>query len=51
MKKTHTELVDLEEGEKDNLTQTSTKEKNYKVISGSSIINSGKPKSILKGSC
>lgn len=51
MKKTHTELVDLEEGEKDNLTKSS--DKNV-VISGSSTItcgNSNKSNSILKASC
>lgn len=53
MKKTHTELVDLEEGEKDNLTKSSNKGKNYTVISGNSIIKCGSDKSnsILKASC
>lgn len=54
MKKTHTELVDLEEGEKDNLNKSSNEEKEYIVTSGNTTINIGnsnKPKSILKGSC
>lgn len=49
MKKTHTELVDLEEGEKDNLTQSSNKEKEYTVTSGNTTITIGN--SILKGDC